>query len=70
MTCLTCERYKQSAIRWRNEAYKASGHPLPWEPEQLWQGLTEENFSAINSSCSTKLEAAACAESILKEKNG
>lgn len=34
-----------------------------------WVGLTEENFSAINQSCFTKLQAANSAESILKEKN-
>ena len=34
-----------------------------------WVGLTEEDFSAINQSCFTKLQAATSAESILKEKN-
>ena len=34
-----------------------------------WVGLTEEDFSAINQSSLTKLQAATCAESILKEKN-
>ena len=34
-----------------------------------WVGLTEEDFSAINQSCLTKLQAATSAESILKEKN-
>jgi len=33
-------------------------------------GLTEQDFSAINQSSLTKLQAATCAESILKEKNG
>jgi hypothetical protein len=37
--------------------------------QRAWVGLTEEDFSAINQSCLTKLEAAASAESILKEKN-
>ena len=37
--------------------------------QRTWVGLTEEDFSAINQSCLTKLEAAASAESILKEKN-
>ena len=35
-----------------------------------WVGLTEQDFSAINQSSLTKLQAATCAESILKEKNG
>jgi len=38
-------------------------------PQHEWQGLTEQDFSAINQSCSTKLQAATSAESILKEKN-
>jgi len=39
-------------------------------PQQRnWQRLTEQDFSAINQSCSTKLQAATSAESILKEKN-
>ena len=40
MTCPDCERYKKSAAMWRNKAYEASGHPLPWKPDELWQGLT------------------------------
>jgi hypothetical protein len=39
-------------------------------PLREWVGLTEQDFSAINQSCLTKLQAATCAESILKEKNG
>lgn len=38
-------------------------------PQRPWVGLTEEDFSAINQSCFTKLQAATSAESILKEKN-
>ena len=43
----------------------------PWltPPRREWVGLTEEDFSAINQSCLTKLQAATSAESILKEKN-
>ncbi|CAB5222825.1 hypothetical protein UFOVP376_28 [uncultured Caudovirales phage] len=37
--------------------------------QRPWVGLTEEDFSAINQSCFTKLQSAASAESILKEKN-
>ena len=37
--------------------------------QRPWVGLTEEDFSAINQSCFTKLQAATSAESILKEKN-
>ena len=38
-------------------------------PQRPWVGLTEKDFSAINQSCLTKLQAAISAESILKEKN-
>jgi len=38
-------------------------------PKREFIGLTDEDFSAINQSCSTKLQAATSAESILKEKN-
>jgi hypothetical protein len=34
MTCPDCERYKQSAANWRNKAYEAAGHPLPWKPDE------------------------------------
>lgn len=37
--------------------------------QRPWQGLTEEDFVAVNQSCSTVLQAALCTESILKEKN-
>ena len=39
------------------------------DKQREWIGLTEEDFSAINQSCLTKLQAATSAESILKEKN-
>jgi hypothetical protein len=39
------------------------------EYKRPWVGLTEEDFSAINQSCLTKLQAATSAESILKRKN-
>jgi hypothetical protein len=39
------------------------------DKQREWIGLTEEDFSAINQSCFTKLQAATSAESILKEKN-
>jgi hypothetical protein len=44
MTCPDCERYKKSAAMWRNKAYEAAGHPLPWKPDELWQGLTDEEL--------------------------
>jgi len=41
----------------------------PPAAQRTWVGLTEKDFSAINQSCLTKLQAATSAESILKEKN-
>jgi hypothetical protein len=56
------------------EVTMTDDHPrdLCWIPlvaQRTWVGLTEEDFSAINQSCVTKLQAATSAESILKEKN-
>jgi len=42
MTCPDCERYKKSAANWRNKAYELGGTPLPWDREELWVGLTDE----------------------------
>ena len=52
--------------------YKVSAHKH-WlsttPPKREWVDLTEEDFSIINQSCFTKLQAATSAESILKERN-
>ena len=37
--CPNCEYHRQRAQRWRDEAYKLSGNPLP---EREWVGLTDE----------------------------
>jgi hypothetical protein len=34
MTCPDCERFKESASLWRNEAYRLGGTPLPWSPDE------------------------------------
>ena len=51
--------------------YPDMGKPQISSPtvQRQWVGLTEKDFSAINQSCLTKLQAATSAESILKEKN-
>ena len=41
--------------------------PLP--PKRQWVGLTKKDFSAIDQSCLTKLQAVISAESVLKERN-
>jgi hypothetical protein len=44
-------------------------YTTPTAAQRTWVGLTDKDFSAINQSCLTKLQAATSAESILKEKN-
>jgi hypothetical protein len=57
-----------SANYWISRGYKlVSIYTTP--PQRPWVGLTEKDFSAINQSCLTKLQAATSAESILKERN-
>jgi len=77
MTCPDCERYKKSAALWRNKAYEASGHPLPWKPDELWQGLTDEELDAMRQESKlnfvTRREfriVARAVEAKLKELNG
>ena len=77
MTCHDCERYKKSAAMWRNKAYEAAGHPLPWKPDELWQGLTDEEMdemrqeSRINFVTLREFRVVArTVEAKLKEKNG
>lgn len=69
MTCPDCERYKKSAAMWRNKAYEASGHPLPWKPDELWQGLTELEFRMLYVSTPDYKTLWEAIEAKLKEKN-
>jgi hypothetical protein len=39
--CPNCEYHRKRAQRWRDEAYKQAGHPLP---EREWVGLTDEEI--------------------------
>lgn len=32
--CPSCEYNKGRAKRWRHEAYRANGTPLPWDPDE------------------------------------
>ena len=77
MTCPNCERYKKSAAMWRNKAYEASGHPLPWKPDELWQGLTDEELDTMRQESKLNFVTlrefrviARAVEAKLKEKNG
>ena len=42
--CPNCEYHRQRAQRWREEAYRQAGHPLP---EREWVGLTNEDKNEI-----------------------
>jgi hypothetical protein len=38
--CPNCEYHRQRAQRWREEAYKQAGHPLPeQEPFEYWNAV-------------------------------
>jgi len=62
--CPNCEYHRQRAQRWREEAYRQAGHPLP---EREWVGLTNEEraecWETIPELAMRKVEAK------LKEKN-
>ena len=49
--------------------FKQGQHLYTTPTQRTWVGLDEKDFSAINQSCLTKLQAATSAESVLKEKN-
>ena len=83
--CAACDARSQPAqepVAWMCSAFDGEpceqtnhdecGNPIPLytaPPQREWVGLTDEDFSAINQSCFTKLQAATSAESILKERN-
>jgi hypothetical protein len=71
--CLNCEYHRQRAQRWREEAYKQAGHPLP---EREWVGLTYEDMVKLQKDLyDAKGESvlpttfAMAVEAKLKEKN-
>ena len=42
--CPNCEYHRNRAQRWREEAYKQAGHPLP---ERGWVGLTDAEIAVV-----------------------
>jgi hypothetical protein len=71
--CPNCEYHRQRAQRWREEAYKQAGHPLP---EREWVGLTYEDMTKLQKDLyDAKGESvlpttfAMAVEAKLKEKN-
>ena len=63
--CPNCEYHRQRAQRWRDEAYRQAGHPLP---EREWVGLTEDEAFACQGR--DYFETYKAIEAKLKEKNG
>ena len=47
--CPNCEYHRQRAQRWREEAYKQAGHPLPEREDEpvAWMVYTQEGRSAF-----------------------
>ena len=65
--CPNCEYNRQRAQRWREEAYKQSGHPLP---EREWIGLTKDDVETLSYKADGNTWIAVeLAETKLKEKN-
>lgn len=65
--CPNCEYNRQRAQRWREEAYKQSGHPLP---EREWIGLTKNEVETLSYIAENNTWIAVeLAEAKLKEKN-
>ena len=64
--CPNCEYHRKQTQRWREEAYKLSGHPLP---EREWVGLTEEEYPDVRYQRETYYAGIKWAEDKLKEKN-
>ena len=67
--CPNCEYYRQRAQRWRDEAYKLSGHPLP---ERGWVGLEQTDMPDGEDPMFDHqyfIAGMVYADKILKEKN-
>lgn len=50
--CLNCEYHRKRAQRWREEAYRLSGHPLPdcdepWSPVSIGVDMTEAGAHVV-----------------------
>ena len=70
--CPNCEYHRQRAQRWREEAYRQAGHPLP---EREWVGLIDEDMLMLEETTTcTKDESwlrnlTRAIEAKLKERN-
>ena len=66
--CPNCEYHRQRTQRWREEAYRQAGHPLP---EREWVGLTKDEVFAVSNTMpyGDRFDFAEAIETKLKEKN-
>jgi hypothetical protein len=66
--CPNCEWHKDRAARWRDEAYRQAGHPLP---EREWVGLTDDEVFAVSNTMpyGDRFDFAKAIAAKLKEKN-
>ena len=65
--CPNCEYHRKRAQRWREEAYRQAGHPLP---EREWVGLTKDDVETLSYKAEGNTWIAVeLAEAKLKEKN-
>ena len=64
--CPNCEYHRKRAQRWREEAYKQAGHPLP---EREWVGLIDEDMKDPKTHNFDFIYGARWAEAKLKESN-
>jgi len=65
--CPNCEYHRQRAQRWREEAYRQAGHPLP---EREWVGLTDKELEEFSEAELGAYDLCLEVEAELKEKNG
>ena len=64
--CPNCEYHRQRAQRWREEAYRQAGHPLP---EREWIGLTDEEWLSLGCKSVEEVRIGLAIQDKLKEKN-
>jgi hypothetical protein len=65
--CPNCEYHKNRAARWRDEAYKQAGHPLP---DREWVEIDGDDWIKALELCDfDKVAAFEFFEAALKAKN-
>ena len=64
--CPNCEYHRKRAQRWREEAYRQAGHPLP---DREWIGLTDEEWLSLGCKSVEEVRIGLAIQAKLKEKN-